>query len=267
MKIQAFLSNRPAFTFEEFREFLAAKDSRNVKTHRALLWHYLKTGRILRVRRGLYVTVPPGLTPESSPVDPYLVTAKMSKDAVLAYHTALELHGKAYSVYTMSVYLTRLATRPVTFRGHRYRGLPFPKTLRAKKQEAFGVELVDRAGLHVRVTSLERTLVDVVDRPSVSGGWEEIWRSLESVEFFDLDKVVEYALLLGNATTTAKVGFYLEQHSDTLMVTESHLKWLRELRPRNPHYMVRKERKRGRLVAGWNLVVPEEILERSWEEQ
>ena len=267
MKIQEFLFNRPVFTFEEFTDFLAAKDSRNVKTQRAILWYYLKTGRILRVRRGLYVTVPPGLTPESSPVDPYLVAAKMSRDAVLAYHTALELHGKAYSVYTTSVYLTQLATRPVTFRGHRYRGLLFPKALMAKQQESFGVELVDRAGLDVRVTSLERTLVDVLDRPFLSGGWEEVWRSLESVEFFDLVKVAEYAFLLGNATTTARVGFYLEQHRDALMVDDTHLEELRAHKPRKPHYMVRKGRKPGRLMVGWNLVVPEEILERSWEER
>lgn len=267
MKIQEFLSNRPVFTTEEFTDFLASKDSRNVKTRRATLWHYTNTGRILRVRRGLYVTVPPGMSPNLCPVDSYLLAAKMTNDAVLAYHTALELHGKAYSVHQQFLYLTRFHSRLVTFRGHRYRGLLFPRALMAKQQESFGVELVDRAGLDVRLTSLERTLVDVLDRPSLSGGWEEVWRSLESVEFFDLDKVAEYAFHLGNATTTAKVGFYLEQHRDALMVDDTHLERLRAHKPRKPHYMVRKGRKPGRLMAGWNLVVPEEILERSWEER
>ena len=71
----------------------------------------------------------------------------------------------------------------------------------------------ERAGMPIRVASIERTMVDALDRPHFSGGWEEVWRSLESVEFFDLDKVVEYALLLDNATTASKVGFFLEQHS------------------------------------------------------
>jgi predicted transcriptional regulator of viral defense system len=120
--------------------------------------------------------------------------------------------------------------------------------------------------MEVRVTSLERTLVDVLNRPDLSGGWEEIWRSLESVEFFDLDKVVEYALLLGNATTAAKVGFFLEQHREPLMVEEKHLKSLHGLRPRQPHYLDRDKRKSGRLVSGWNLVVPREVFERTWAE-
>ena len=69
-----------------------------------------------------------------------------------------------------------------------------------------------------RLTSLDRTLVDVLHRPDLAGGWEEVWRSLESVEYFDLDSVLEYALLLENATTAAKVGFFLEQHREPLMV-------------------------------------------------
>ena len=56
-----------------------------------------------------------------------------------------------------------------------------------------------------------------------------------------------YPLLLGNATTAAKVGFSLEQHKETLMVELSHLESLRACRPRKPHYLVRGQRG-GRLV-------------------
>jgi hypothetical protein len=108
--------------------------------------------------------------------------------------------------------------------------------------------------------------VDVLNRPDLTGNWGKIWRSLESVEFFDLDKVAEYTLLLENATTAAKVGFYLEQHRDSLMVDEAHLKTFRDRRPRQPHYLERSRRKAGRFVATWNLIVPEEVYERSWEE-
>ena len=88
---------------------------------------------------------------------------------------------------------------------------------------------------------------------------EKIWRSLESVEFFDLEKVVDYALLLENATTAAKVGFFLEQHREPLMVEEHHLKSLSRLRPLQPHYLDRSRRKSGRLVSRWNLVIPSEV--------
>ncbi|MBW1741362.1 MAG: transcriptional regulator [Deltaproteobacteria bacterium] len=267
MKLQDFFATHPVFTYGEFVEFLSIQGSRNVKTRESILSHYTKTGRLLRVRRGLYLSVPQGLTPEKCPVDPYLLASRMAPDSVLAYHTALELHGKAYSVYEEFVYLTRSRSRPLNFRGQKYRGVAFPKKLKDKDQESFGVVSLERSGLDVRVTSLERTLVDVLDRPALGGTWEEIWRSLELVEFFDLDKVVEYTIHLENATTVAKVGFFLEQHKDTLMPNEGHLNRLRSLIPVQPHYMVRNGRKAGRFVRGWNLVVPPEIVERRWEEQ
>jgi len=266
MKLQDFFSRHPVFTYEELVEFLVTEGSQNVKTRESILNHYTKTRRLVRARRGLYLTVPQGHTPEKCPVDPYLLASKMAPDSVLAYHTALELHGKAYSVHEEFLYLTRSRSRPLNFRGQRYRGVAFPKKLIEKDLESFGVAMLERSGLDVQVTILERTLVDVLDRPSLGGTWEEIWRSLELVEFFDLDKVVEYTMHLGNATTAAKVGFFLEQHKDTLMPNEDHLDRLRSHIPVQPHYMVRNGRKAGRFVRGWNLVVPPEILERRWEE-
>jgi len=63
----------------------------------------------------------------------------------------------------------------------------------------------------------------VLDAPEHGGSWEEIWRSLEEIEFVDLDFVVAYALRLGSALTIARFGLFLEQHTDELLVEERHL--------------------------------------------
>ncbi len=265
MRLADFFATHPVFTTEELTVFLARRDSRSPWTRKALLAHHEKQGRLLRVRRGLYCVVPAGANPATCSVDAYLLASKMADDAVLAYHTALEFHGKAYSVFEELQYLTGRAARPVTFRSHRFRPVRFPKKLKTQGQQLFGVKELDRAGIPVRVTSLERTLVDMLDRPDLGGGWEEMWRSLEGIEFFDLDVIVQYTLLLDNATTAAKVGFYLEQHKDRLMVDENRLEQLRARRPRKPHYLERT-RRGGRLVSNWNLVVPVSVLERSWTE-
>src|SRR3970040_2338540 len=47
------------------------------------------------------------------------------------------------------------------------------------------------------------------------------------VEFFDLDAVASYAVKLGSALTAARVGFFLEQHREALMVEDKHLEPLR----------------------------------------
>lgn len=260
------LDMHTVFRAEEFGEFLIKRGSRNVRTRDSLLTYYVSSGRLLRVRRGLYAVVPPGQTLETMQPDPFLLAARMTPDAVLAYHTALEFYGRAYSSFHEFTYLTNIATQPAEFRGNTFRGATYPKSLLAKDQKNFGVKAAERSGLDVRVTSLERTLVDVLDRPAISGSWEEIWRSLESVEYYDLDIVSEYVLMLGNATTVAKVGFYLEQHAEQLMVERSVLSRLRLHIPKKPHYLDRSTHEPAHLVGPWNLMVPERILNRSWEE-
>ena len=232
----------------------------------ALLRYHVRTGHLLKLRRGLYAAVSAGSDPKTCPVDPYLVASRLTGDAVLAYHSALELCGKAHSVFREFYFLTGCTARPFRFRGQRFRAVAFPRKLIREGRERFGVETRDRAGLDVAITGLERTLVDLLDRPALGGGVEEIWRSLGAVEFFDLDAVIEYALLLGNATTIAKVGFFLESHRERLMVDDHHLACLHARRPRQPHYFAGRTLGEGRLVAGWNLVVPEAVLNRTWEE-
>ena len=266
MNLNVFFSHHAVFTLEELDRFLAGKGSRNRHTRNSLLSYYRQQGRIISIRRGLYAVAPPGMSPDSCPVDPYLLAAKMASDAVLAYHTALAFYGNAYSTYEQFYYLSGRRSAPVTFRSYEFRCVVTPRILRSKGQEMFGVNRRERSGVDVMVTSLERTLVDVLNRPDLSGSWEEIWRSLESVEYFDLDRVVEYALMLENATTAAKVGFFLEQHRESLMVEDEHLKSLLDFRPRRPHYLERGKRTAGHLVTNWNLVLPKEVLDRSWGE-
>ena len=266
VKHDTFFRRHPVFTGDDLAAHLASRGGVGPRGREALLAYHTKTGRVVRVRRGLYAVVPPGADPASHPVDPYLVAAKLTPDAVLSHHTALDFHGRAHSVWSHVVYSASRPASAFAFRSTVFRGAKFPEALVRSGSERFGVLVREVAGVGVRVAGLERTLVDVLHRPDLSGGWEEVWRSLESVEYFNIDRVVEYALLLGNATTAAKVGFFLDRHRDALMVEDRHLQSLRERRPGQPHYLDRAARKRGRLAADWNLVVPEEVLEQSWDE-
>ena len=266
VRLNRFFERHAVFTVDELDRYLRDRGSCNANTRNSLLTYHRKQGRILRVRRGLYATVPWAMDAASMTVDPYLVAAKMTEDAVLAYHTALEFHGRAYSAQWQLIYVSAGRSLPLTFQAHDFRGAPVPPPLLEQGAAMFGVTRHDRSGVALQVTNHERTLVDVLDRPELSGGWEEIWRSLESVEFFDVDQVIAYTRLLGNATTAAKVGFFLEQQREPLMVEAAHLDALRELCPRQPHYLTRGQPKGCRWIKDWNLMIPAEILERSWGE-
>ncbi len=264
MRSVDFFEAHPVF---RHAEYLAAHTAsgRSPRTSNNLLARHLASGRLLRVRRGLYAAVPRRAEGIGSSLDPYLVASKVTDDAVVAYHAALQFFGKAYSVWKRFHYLTAMRARPFSFRDLEFVPVQVSSALQSLPDEAKGVREVRHVGGRVRVTTLERTLVDVLDEPDKGGGWEELWRSLEMVEFFDLDAVISHVRALGSAISAARVGFFLERHRESLMVEDKHLEALRELAPTQPRYLD-GSRKAGKLVRPWNLIIPEYVLSRRWEE-
>ncbi len=266
MKISDFLFQHKVFRLEELDQYLSGDGKNNHHTRNNLLRYYQSKGRLISVRRGLYLVVPPGSSLNEVSFDAYLLAAKMTPDAVLGYHTALEFFGKANSVFFVCHYLSGYRSQPLQFRSNTFTAVTVPRVLHVKGKELFGITTRERDGVQIRVTNFERTLVDVLDRPELSGSWEEKWRSLENIEFFDIDQVVEYVQLLDNATTAAKVGFFLQQHKEQLMVDDKYLNKLKALCPKSPHYLDGHSGKENRLIKEWNLIVPEQILRKTWEE-
>lgn len=264
MRLSEFFHTRPVFTHAEAVDVHTAGGA-SARTTNNLLAHHVRSGRLLRLRRGLYATVPRGVGADRFAPDPYLVATKLAGDATVAYHAALEYHGRAYSMWRRFHYLTARRARPLRFRGLELIPVLAPAAVRSLPD--FGGGIVERpyAGGTVRVTTLERALVDVLDAPHRCGGWEEVWRSLELVEFFDLDAVIDYALKLRSSITVARVGYFLEQHRDELMVEARHLDALRAHAPPQACYFDPR-RAPGKLVAGWNLIVPDAVLNKTWEE-
>ncbi len=254
------------FRLEDFAAAHQAGKTLRPSSSLAIVKQHVRAGNLLHVRRGVYAVVPRGQVPNSVVVDPYVLATNLARDAVVAYHGALQLHGKAHSLSHRVPFLTATKAKPYEFRGTEFVPVPVPPPLRALPDLGGGIVERVRDGASVRVTTLERTLVDVLDAPRHGGGWEEIWRSLESVEFFDLDAVIDYAFKLTSAVTVAKVGFYLEQHREALMVEDQHLERLRTRASRRPTYLVRGKREPGKLLSRWNLIVPERVLNRSWAE-
>ena len=264
MNLKNFFARHPVFTSSEFTGYLNKEEKRNVSTRDNLLAYHVNKGHLLRVKRGLYAVIPTGMSSANFPVDPYLLASRMADDAILAYHTALDIHAKSYSAYNQFTFLTERKVRTVQYGNYMFRAIRPPKSLLTAGQVGFGVRSLEKSGLEIKVTGLERTLVDLFDKPKLGGGWEEIWRSLESVEFYDVDKVIEYDLLLKKATTVAKVGFFLENNQKRFFVTGEHLQRLKKRRPKKPLYM--DKNLKGRLSNNWNLIVPDTILEKTWSE-
>jgi len=255
-----FFQTHPVFTREEYARSRGGVSTRTVDS---LLRKHAASGRIARVRRGLYVSVRPGTSAET--VDPFLVATKAAPDAAVSHHAALQFHGRTYSVWSQVTFFTRHAARPFSFGPVEYVPVRPPVPVAERPDMGGGIEVVPSAGGKARVCTCERAMVDVLHTPALGGEWEEIWRSLQMVDFFDLDAVIAYALALDSATTAARVGLFLEHHRQRLFVEDVHLERLAAHAPKQTRYFDAR-REPGRLVHPWNLIVPERVLSQSWGE-
>ena len=256
-EVQQFFSSHPIFRFDEFRAAHSARARRSPATTATVLKQAVRAGRLVNLRRGLVRDGSPGRTAlDVADLDPFVLACRLAPDATLAYRSALEFWGRPVSPSRQVFYYAARRARPFSFGGRVFVPVLMRPPARPLADLASGIVTEDCQGLPVRVTSLERTLVDVLDVPRNGGTWPEIWRSLESIPALDLDFVVLYAIRLGSGLTAARVGFFLEQHRDALGVDERFLNALRRHAPRQPLYLDCR-RERGRLVPGWNLVVPE----------
>lgn len=255
MKPDHFLAHHSLFTRQELSVALAGRSPATLGAHLA---RWQRQGRIVRVKNGLYLRRDPdGASTFPAAPDFIALAARMAPDAAAAYHTALEAHGCAQSLFDQLTFVTWTRTKPVKFMGRRL----LPVRPRAPLREEAGgeawIETLDRAGLEVRVTSLERTMTDVLDRPSLAGGIEEVWRSLLALPALDPEALMDYVRTLGNRTLAARVGYFLEVRRDELAVPASVLEGLKPLLPSHPVYLDRALG--GKLNSHWRLIVPAEL--------
>lgn len=190
----------------------------------------------------------------------------MRSRAVVAYRSALQLHGCA-ATPTDEVQLIA-AGEPGLLKladfDCRFVSPPRHHTL------SEGVSPIERQGLAVNVTTLERTLVDVFDRYDLAGGAEELLRSLDLVvareESPDIDELVYFAVLLGNAAAAGALGYWLYRERDALGVTPAALESLRSAAPRHARYALGATPGRGRAATGWNVILPTSLVERYFDD-
>jgi predicted transcriptional regulator of viral defense system len=263
MKIKHFFEAHPVFRYEEFSAFMVANGITRPASWRQQLSYHQKAGHLIHIRKFLYAVKP--MLSQEQWIDPYLIASKATADAIIAYHTALELHGIAYTTFNEFTFLANRQISSFTYEAQHFRPIIQPKALMQGSQIDYGIELTQRSGLSVKLTCLERTIVDVLDRPDLGGGWEEIWRSLDNVTQLNTKRLIEYALLLNNATTIAKVGYFLEQRPSHFTLEKIHLEKLLSHIPKQPHYMSR-ESGEGKYIEKWQLIVPLTIINRTWEE-
>ena len=170
MDIKAFFYEHPIFTLSEFLKWRSHQGIKSARSAHKAIQYYIASNKLKRLRKELYAVVPPNTKPDNYTVDPYLLAGKVADDAVLAYHTALELHGLAYSSFEQFTFITSHKIVPFEYNQQFFRAVV------TKDKTAIEIEVINRQGVNIKITNISRTFVDVLDHIELSGGLEEVCR-------------------------------------------------------------------------------------------
>ncbi|HLF75978.1 MAG TPA: transcriptional regulator, partial [Dehalococcoidia bacterium] len=143
MTPEAFLATHPLFTRDELARVLKDRGSRSPGTISSHLARWRRQRRILKVKEGLYVTAAQG-------IDFLALASLLAPDAALAYHTALEAHGVAQSLFERLTFVTWTKTRRLRFQGREFVPVRPREALRRSGRANGWIESMDRLGAEVK---------------------------------------------------------------------------------------------------------------------
>lgn len=211
-----------------------------------IIWEYQKKGLIERVKRDLYVVI--SLETLQPIASRYQIASNISKDATVSFHSAFEFYGYAnqvfYDVYVIS--------------NHRFRDFEYENVFYRRMESRVQKGITEVNG--IRVTSLERTVIDCIHEIEKAGGLEELLRCINLVPTLDESALLACLNEYQIGFLYQKTGYILSVFADQLRISESFFNICKEKLPKGKSYLL-KDKQNLIWNGEWNLYVPENLLQ------
>ena len=247
--------NKPIFRLKEVEKILRLSELSSRNFVRKLV----NRGVVTRLKPGLFILVPFELGKEAEYIgNPFVVAREImgGKDYFLSHATAMEIHG-GVTQPQLVVYVTTLKPRrSITVLGIEFR------FIHNQKRYFFGISdyWITKQD-KVKVSDLERTIIDGLKQPEYCGGLTEVakglWMRHQNV---NINRLISYAIKSGVGAVIRRLGFLLELYKIgtsedweilSLHLTETYVRLDPLLAPE------------GKFLRKWRLqlnVSPEELL-------
>jgi len=215
----------------------------------SLLYAYTNAGYIERIRRDLYTVI--SLETKQPIANRFVIATHIAEDACVSFHSAFEYYGYANQVF-YEVYVTTESR----FSGFTYDGVTYT---RVSPRIHSGTITTDTG---VRITDLERTVVDSIYAFQKIGGLEELLRCLMLVPALRADKLLTYLNDYGQANLYQKTGFILMQFSEQLGLPQTFFDICRSKIPKAKKYLYSERALRSTrfvLHEDWMLFAPGDL--------
>ena len=271
LSLQRFNMNKTEQVYKEIlkRSVVNSKDLKDISKQvlgrrdiKYLYWKYIyrltKEGKVGKIKRGLYFSIPLDQLDEKFEVDRYILANKIKNNYALGYHSALELHGAAYSAFNNIFILIKKQHR---FRKFRFQNVEYIPVI--NKHHNTHLTNINYKNREIIVTDPARTFVECVSRTDLCGGWEECLKSLANLKGVEVTDVKEVLKIYQNTTLKLKTGYVLELLSKNSPYY-GHIKndILKPLKPTSDWIPVYIDRNvPSKLNKKWGLYIPEGFAE------
>ena len=227
----------------------------NYKTSRSTISRLVSKGYTIRAHRGFYAAVPPEFIGSNYEVDRYILAYKVGREhGILAFHTALELHGVAQSYYNTVYSLRANPLRNFEFQGIEYRFV--------RSNAKFGTTVIKRDGIQIEVTDRERTIIDCIRKLDYSGGLEELIKSLGTFHKIDIFTLETYLKRYGERSLILRTGYILSLIQNELRIPEDFLYRMKRKAKERVYYLIPDAKNgSGKYIKEWNMIVPKNLDE------
>lgn len=242
-------------TLEDLQRTAGVSDS----YARYLAHRLVRKGWLERLRPGLYQLVPADRGQEGiADSNPLTAGAALAKPYFFSFGTACTYHGLTEQVFSEVYVACRERRRSEIIRGKRYVFVDVPA------ERFFGFEEVSVLGHPVQMATVERALLDAVDRPRLAGGIGEVSRIVaQAAAKVSWDTLVRFASKRGSSAIVQRLGFFLDLHHAEVP-EDARTAMASLIRPGSKIQLGsrRKWGTSGRLVRPWNVIqnVPRDVL-------
>ena len=110
----------------------------------------------------------------------------------------------------------------------------------------------------VRVTDVERTVIDCIDRIKYAGGLEELLNNLSSITFINENKLLNYLDAYNKAALYQKTGFLLSNYKKQMRLSQGFFRQCKANIGKSTRYLEDVAEK-TKYNAEWHLCIPENI--------
>lgn len=245
MDVHNQLAKYPVFTIDEVEKLTG-----NSKTAYSQLDRLMKKGLIKKVRKNIYSAVNP--VTDQIVATRYQIACAVTDTAYISHHSAFEYYGLANQVF-YEVYVSS----ETKFNTFEYDHVTY-KYVASRMQEGI-VEAKNTTG--VRITDLERTVIDSIRDYNKIGGFEELLNCLEGVHYLDEAKLLRYLGVYNTQGLYQRGGYLLQQYQKEMQLSYAFIDYCKEKIGKSRRYLLNDSYEGSTYNSEWELMVPKGLFE------